>query len=42
MEEEVPDLLLAHVLGRPQIIAGEMAGATQVCPLGVRAVGLEK
>jgi hypothetical protein len=42
MEEEVPDLLLSHLSGRPQVIAGEMAGAAQVGSLGVRAVSLEE
>jgi hypothetical protein len=42
MEKEVPDLLLTHLLGGPQVMAGEMAGATQVGSLGVRAVGLEE
>ncbi len=42
MEEEVPDLLLTHLLGRPQVMAGEMAGATEVGSLSMRAVGLEE
>jgi hypothetical protein len=42
MEEEAANLLLPHLFGRPHVVAGEMAGAAQVCPLGVRAVGLEE
>ena len=42
MEEEAADLLLPHLLGRPQIMAGAMAGATQVGSLGVRAVSLKE
>jgi len=42
MEEEAANLLLPHLFGGPQVVAGEMACAAQVCTLRVRAVGLEE
>jgi hypothetical protein len=42
MEEEAANLLLPHFFGGSHIVVGEIAGAAQVCFLGVRAVGLEE
>jgi hypothetical protein len=41
MEKKAAHLLLPHLLWGPHIMPGEMAGATQVCPLRVLAVGLK-
>jgi len=42
MEEEAAHLLLPHLFGGSHVVAGEMAGASQVRPLRVRAVALEE